>query len=250
MLLKTKTYKSQQSIAEYCRNGEMRVIAGADSNRLPYYRRLVFNVVKDSVASAFPIAKKYVDESIWAKMVETFFANHKCQEAQVWRMPFEFYQYAQQEKYEKNYNIPYLNDLLLFEWLEVELYMMEDLKYPTFKNSTNWKNNLIAVNPEHKLIKLEYPVHKLIPKEAQTKKGDYFLLLFREKDSGKIQFVDLSVLYTFLIENIIQAEKTLEEIINDILYVFGINDHELLQNNINTFLDDLKSRKFILGTLN
>jgi len=102
---------------------------------------------------------------------------------------------------------------------------------------------------EHKIIKLKYPVHLKKPFEAANKKGDYFLLLFREKETGRVQFVNLSVLFIFLIENIVLAEKTVEEIFNDILYIFGINDLEMLRSEVSKFLEDLKIRGFVLGVL-
>lgn len=182
-------------------------------------------------------------------MVYNFFSFHKCQNPQVWRMPEEFSQFCKTENYANKYNLPFLDDLLYFEWLEVELYMMEDIQYPHFTNSKLVLNKKIAINPEHKIIKLEYPVHLEKPVDAANKKGDYFLLIYREKKSGRVQFINLSVLFAFLLENIVLKEKTLEEIFTDILYIFGINDLELLQSEAFKFLEDLKIRGFVLGAL-
>lgn len=247
MLLKTETYDQQIKLAQFCRDGKKVTILGAKSDRLHNYRRLVFNVVKDALENTYPISYKYIKTEIWDTMVYNFFSEHKCVDPQVWRMPLEFCEFCKTENYADKYTLPFLNDLLYFEWLEVELYMMEDIKYPEFTNTTNWLNKKIAVNPEHKIIKLEYPVHLEKPLEAVNKKGDYFLLIYREKDSGRVQFINLSVLFTFLLENIVLAEKTVQEIFNDILYLFGINDLTMLQTEAFKFLNDLKSRGFVLG---
>ena len=249
MLLRTETYNQQSNFAQYCRNGKEIAILGTTPNRLPHYRRLVFNIVKDAMETTFPISYKYIETEIWDEMVFNFFSSHKCTDPQVWRMPEEFYEFCKSENYSSKYKLPFLNDLLYFEWLEVELYMIEDIPYPRFSSSKNWLTEKIAVNPEHKLIKLEYPVHLEKPFDTANKKGDYFLLLYREKETGRVQFVNLSVLFTFLIENIVLAEKTLEEIFNDILYIFGINDLEILRSEVFKFLEDLKTRGFVLGVL-
>jgi hypothetical protein len=249
MLLKTETYQQQSKLAQYCRNGVEVEILGAQTNRLPNYRRLVFNVIKDALETTYPISFKYIDEEIWDEMMYQFFSTHKCIDPQVWRMPEEFYQFCLAENYAEKHDLPFLNDLLHFEWLEVEIYMMEDIKYPEYKSSDNWLDKKLALNPEHKIIKLEYPVHLENPKDAGLKKGDYFLLLYREKESGRVQFINLSILFTFLIENIALGEKTLEEIFNDILYLFGINDLEMLQTKSLKFLKDLHSKGFVLGVL-
>jgi hypothetical protein len=247
MLLKTETYNQQSKLTQYCRDGNEVAILGTKPERLPNYRRLVFNVVKDALETTYPISYKYIETEIWDEMVYNFFSLHKCQDPQVWRMPEEFYLFCKSEKYSEIYQLPFLNDLLNFEWLEVEIYMMEDIPYPDFIDSENWLNKNIAVNPEHRIIKLEYPVHLEKPFEAANKKGDYFLLLYRQKETGRVQFTNLSVLFTFLLENIIPGEKTLEQIFIDIIYIFGINDLALLQAETFKFLKDLKTRGFILG---
>ncbi len=250
MLLRTETYNQQNNLVQYCRSGNEVEIIGTLPERLPHYRRLVFNIVKEAMETTFPIAFEYIETKIWDEMVHTFFGSHKCNDPQVWRMPKEFVEFCKTEGYSKHYNLPFLNDLLFFEWMEVEIYMMEDIEYPEFTDSGNWLKEKIAVNPEHTIIKLEYPVHLEKPFNTINKKGDYFLLLHRQKDSGKVQFTNLSVLFTFLIENIALGQKTLEEIFNDILYIFGINDLGMLQTKAFKFLEDLKHRGFILGTLN
>lgn len=250
MLLKQETYKQQSLLTQYCQTGLSSEQMKLRYERLPNYRRLVFNVVKDALETTYPIAYKYLDREIWDTLVYNFFATHKCQHPQVWRMPKEFFEFCKTENYSTKYNIPYLNDLLYFEWLETEMYVMEDFVYPEYKKSTHWLKEKIAVNPEHKIIKLEYPVHLEKPENTTDKKGSYFLLLFREKESGRIQFVNLSVLFTFLLENIVLQQKTLEEIINDILLIFGINDLGMLQKEADKFLKDLLHRGFVLGVAN
>jgi uncharacterized protein len=249
MLLTTDTYNQQSNLTKYCREGKDVAILGTKPERLPHYRRLIFNVVKDAMETTYPISFKYIETEIWDALVYNFFSQHKCSDPQVWRMPKEFLEFCKSEKYAEKYKLHFLDDLLHFEWLEVELYMMEDIQYPNFKDSENLLPEKIAVNPEHRIIKLEYPVHLEKPFDAINKKGDYFLLLYREKETGRIQFANLSVLFAFLVENIVLAEKTLEEIFSDILYIFGINDFEMLQTETFKFLADLKSRGFVLGVL-
>lgn len=249
MLLKTETYNQQNKFVQYCRTGEEVSILGTIPNRLPHYRRLVFNVIKDTLETTFPIAYKYIETTVWNEITDAFFRLHKCSDPQVWRMPKEFVDFCKTENYGEKYALPFLNNLLQFEWMEVEVYMMEDMKYPEVSKSTIVLNNKIGVNPEHRIIKLEYPVHMEKPFDAANKKSNYFLLLYREKESGRVQFTNLSVLFAFLLENIDLGEKTLEEILNDILYLFGINDLKMLQTEVIKFLEELKNRGYVLGSL-
>ncbi|WP_319480328.1 putative DNA-binding domain-containing protein [uncultured Draconibacterium sp.] len=249
MLLKNDTYNAQSKLANYCRTGTETEITGALAKRLPQYRRLVYNIIKDTLATTYPIACKYIEKNTWEKICHDFFSNHPCSHPQVWRMPKEFLEYCKEKKVDKQYDLPYLNDLLYFEWLEAEMYMMEDKEFPSFRSSDNWFKKRLAINPEYELFKLDYPVHLTTPEEAGNKKGAYFVLLFREKESGRIQFVNLSALYAYLLESIARQEKILEQILADILYVFGINDLVLLQKETLKFLAELHNKGFVLGVL-
>lgn len=247
-LLKKDTYEQQASLASYCRSGEEpNDLIDINKENLYQYRRLVFNIAADIVETAYPITYSFMDRDVWDDLVYTYFNEHKCQTTQVWRMPLEFYEYCLEKNVREKLNIPFLNDLLYFEWLEMEVHTMEDIGYPNVKEKGDWMNDAIALNPEHKLIPLEYPVHTTAPgEELAAKKGNYFLLIYREKESGNVQFVDLSMFYTYILENI-KNGVLLKDILVEANSVFQINDIKLLKERSLEFVNDLKKRNFILG---
>ena len=112
MLLKTETYNQQSNFAQYCRDGKEVALNGIIAERLPHYRRLIFNIVKDAMETTFPIAFKYIESEIWYEMIYNFFSRHKCSDPHVWRMPKEFVDFCKTENYLTKYNLPYLNNLL------------------------------------------------------------------------------------------------------------------------------------------
>ncbi len=247
MLLAPETYKIQQKLAQYCRDGKEIKLPGTTDGRLPHYRRLVFNVIKDSMESAFPVTHRYISRKIWDEMLYLFFERHTCHTPQVWKLPFEFYEFAVSANFAEIYQLSFLNDLLYFEWIEIEVYMMEDRPYPDFKPDGDWLNERILINPEYRLIRLNYPVHLMKPTESEAKAGNYFLLLFREQHSGRVQFINLSVLYTFVVENLANTNKKLNEIIRETASLFEIADKKLPQEKLVHFLINLKDKGFILG---
>lgn len=247
MLLKTETYTIQRHLSDYCKTGDWVDLPGVNQKRLSHYHRLIYNIVDDVLSTALPITYKHVNRVIWDEMVHQFFSSQGGKSPQLWKLPFEFYQYVKEHSLEKKYQLPWLIDLLYFEWLEVELFMMEDIPYPRFKTKGDWLKDALVLNPENKLIKLSYPVYKSSPDKLDNKNGEYFLLMFREKDTGKVQFIALSVLHAYVLEAIQNIGTPLEEIIANIIYLFGINDMELLHNNLLLFLNDLKDKGFIVG---
>jgi len=249
-LLKDETYSQQAKLATYCRDGVTPTgLININEENLYQYRRLVFNIVKDIVETAYPIAYSYLNNDIWEDLVYNYFVEHKCQTTQVWRMPLEFYDYCVEKNIAEKLNIPFLNDLLYFEWLEMEVHTMEDIEYPVITQTGDWTNDKIAINPEYKLIKLTYPVHTTAPGEELTnKKGDYFLLMYREKESGNIQFIDLSMFYTYILENL-KNGAILKDILVEANSLFRINDIKLLKDRSLEFINDLRNRNFIIGFL-
>ena len=247
-MLKKETYLQQSILANYCRDGVEPVgLIDVKQKNLHHYRRLVFNIASDILETAYPITFSYLNEIDWKDLVTSYFKDHKCQTNQVWRMPHEFYEYCKENNIAEKLNVPFLNDLLLFEWLELEVHTMPDEKFPNYLKEGDLFSQQILFNPEYKLVPLSYPVHKIAPgEELIEKKGNYFLLIYREKETGNVQFIDLSMFYTFLIENIANG-LLVKDILVEANSMFGINDIKLLKDSTSVFLIDLQKRNFILG---
>lgn len=248
MKLLNDTHEQQSKLAEYCRDGVVPVIKGVKYENLHHYRRLVFNIASDTLETCYPITHSFLAKEVWEKLVYDYFVEHKCQTAQVWRMPLEFYEYCVEKNIQAQLNLPFLNDLLYFEWLELEVHTMEDVAYPKFTSEGDWFNDKIAVNPEFKLIKLTYPVHTTAPTDLIGKEATYFLFIYREKESGNVQFMDLSMLYTYIVEQISGGEL-LKDVLVEANNLFQLNNISLLKEHAQNFIQDLERRKFILGFL-
>lgn len=246
MKLLPETYHAQQQLAGYCRTGSLPVIAGASADRLPHYRRLVFNIISDTMETAFPLAHSLVPPKKWERMLHDFFAQHACQSYQIWKLPNEFYIYAVEQQWADVYRLPFLNDLLAFEWAEMELYNMEDMPMPVFHTGDDWLNVPLVLNPEYRLLSCTYPVHlSADKKDLIARKGVYFILLHRLSDSGQVQFTDLSPWLAFTIEQL-SAGFTLHEIIA-CAPELGITVTNTLKNDTLEFLRHMQEQQLVLG---
>ena len=247
MSLREETKEIQERLGEYCRTGKEPELPGLTPGRVRHYHRLVQNVVNDTLETAFPITLAALDQEAWEELVSDFFIHGLPQTPQVWKMPYEFYHYHSEQETGKRTGREYLDDLLLFEWMEIEVHTMPDREFPKFKEKGNLFLDRLAFNPEYEIVQLQYPIHTHPVHEAKDLKGDYFALLFRLPESGNVQFLALSPLNTYMFTRLAEAQVPLNEIKGEFARLAGIESGRYLDEALERFFQDLMDRKLILG---
>lgn len=250
MLLNPTTHKIQSDLAIYCRSGNRTDLPGVNERGLRQYHRLVNNIINDSLEAAFPITRKLLQSDEWSNLVQEFFIRHACVSPQVWWMPHEFYRYIVDNNHSIINNYPILPDLLMFEWLEVELFMMEDLQ-PETKQKKQTPRDLLVLNPEHRLVRFNYPVHLKISSQIKPDdQGDYFLLLHREPETGKVIFTDVSVFFARMIEILGQRPSNAKELISITAADFNLDLNEPLEQLVDAFIQSAIKSQLIFYNSN
>ncbi len=244
MYHKTASYKHQSSLANYCRTGEYTPIPGVKDKNIGRYRQLIFNVVNGSLQSAYPLTYNLLDKDEWHDLAHTFFSSHRCQSPLVWEMPKELYEFVVEENYHLLKNYPFLSDLLLFEWKEVEVYMMEDIEPYPFTGEKDHHAGLV-LNPEIQVLSLEYPVHlKNATEITEADKGHYFVSLHREPETGRVLFTNMQLAHVQVIERLAEKPVTFEELLNIFLQYAA---EDIARKALRDFVHASLSSKLILG---
>ena len=248
MPLTKYTQSNQELLAEYCRTGV--IPSGLDGivpTRLPHYRRLVINVVRDALSQAYPLTEKLLGVDRFVDLVAEFFAKHNCQEAQLYKMTGELLVFfTNNPDHTLLIEYPCLMDLLRFEWLEMEMYMMEDAEMPVAKPDGDWLNDCIILNPEHRLLKFDYPVFKVAPQElAAYPASSYFCMAYRQPETLKIIFTEVSAVMAAILELMGHGE-TLSTIYK-ILQSENINLSDTSKHQLLEYLQEQLKTGFVLG---
>ncbi|WP_306350021.1 DUF2063 domain-containing protein [Flavobacterium sp. '19STA2R22 D10 B1'] len=208
-MLRAKTHQYQSDLANFCRSGNYQPIPGVKEDNIVHYRRLVFNNVMDSLTAAYPLTKKLFGKRKWEKSVQRFFESYAIQSPQIWYMPKEYKEYVIQHEKKMGIHYPFLADLLEFEWLEIEVFMMPDVKMKLEEGK-----ELYYINPEMRIVRMDYPVHLKNAKSiTRVDKGDYFMTIHRNPDTGSVQFTNISIPFVDVIENLMEKPLSLNEIL-------------------------------------
>jgi uncharacterized protein len=249
MQLLETTHKHQSSLANYCRTGKLESIPGIKKQNVSQYRRLVYNVVDDTLRSAYPLTYNLLTKKEWDNAVNDFFTNHSCQSPQVWYMPKEFYQYIAESASPLLNKYPFLEELLAFEWMETELFMMEDK--PVIANKTgSVLTHIMVINPEHQLLSFAYPVHnKKAKKIIAADKQQYFVIGHRDT-AGNVLFTDLAPALVRLLEYLNEAPASLKELLLQFQSEFKIALSEADKEMIASFFENAFQQNLIIGFQN
>lgn len=175
-----------------------------DRNRLQAYQELVFHRLNEVISNCLPLSVEHLGEERLERLIIAFM-HHKPKTPFIWQAPNEFRAFLKEEDLVSD--LPFIHDLLWFEWIEVELFMGEYT--PVQEAAFSWENNYhLASNA---VIKdLEY---KVFEGDVLTK-GAYWALGYYDIENGDVLFRELNeVLYLFLEHQESEGtQKALEQI--------------------------------------
>ena len=246
MSVSKHTLQAQTDMVNYCRQAQGSLHHYSRPDAMPHYRKLIRNLHHDVLQSAYPLAHELLGTN-WDTAIDQFLASASTSQAQLWRMPQSFMHWVSQTHKGKVWQLPQLNNLLLFEWTEIELQTMPNKSLPPYKPNGNLQTDKLVITPEYSLLPLEYPVHQLPASEAVARPGKYFVLGFRHSQSGDVEFVALTALHVFVIEKLGQQPYNLNELSTQAALVFAMHNTELVRRSLHTFFATLHELGFVLG---
>ncbi len=249
MPLSFKTQQLMEQMHNFVKGGHNDPIAGVDQQRMKHYRRLIRNVFDDTLRRAYPITVEVLPAKEWDDLVDAFILNDKPQTPFIWKMPFEFYEYVIKEDFAKKLDRPYLDDLLFFEWIEIDLFTMPDRPVPNFRPSGDFLKDRIIINPDHQILQLDYPVHKMPAEQSVKHRGQYFVLAFRTRHSGTVKFVDLTPLLAFIWQELNQHAVSGQALFQKIAQLNPNLSEDYLTLQVMPFFNDMLLQGALLGFL-
>ena len=195
---------------------------------LQVYQHLVLHRFVDLLSNSFPLFYELVEEKEFHFLVYKFM-NFGAKELFIWKTPKEFMQFVKQQKL--CHKQKYLYDVLLFEWVEIEL-MMKDYSLQE-KTTFSWNNHY--KKPKNvKLFKTNYDV---INRDFSTKQKQLSLAYF-DIESCEVSYMPVHIAFYKFVQSI-NATKTLQEHLENFCAKNELNEKdakEFLQNGLERVL--------------
>lgn len=175
--------------------------------RARIYRHNVERLFSRSLHAAYPITMQWLKREEKESLLKAFLKTSPLSTAEQWKMPSLFFHWVDRGK------APFcpapLRDLLLFEWLEIEVQMM-DLTLPLLRETPS--SDLLLLNPTARLVTLDFPVFRETPSLAAQKPGDYFLAAYRDLQTYVVHYMALSSLAACLFDELLSGPMGRKEL--------------------------------------
>lgn len=223
----------------FCRTGKLNPsIEDANLKGLQVYHELTHRNFEMTLKCAYPITYQLLSLEQWNILIDSFLTEENCSSPLLWKMPQYFLNFVQKSSWKERWNLPYLHDLLNFEWLEIELFMMPDIPFRKEKEKKDPLDSFLRLNPESRLVVYSYPVFKKKLFLRNLKKGLYPLLVYRHPETKEVNFISLSPFFATFLECIEKWNLIGRDALEVVATKFGLDPEQAISEG-EKFLKDL-----------
>ncbi|VAW77604.1 FIG005107: hypothetical protein [hydrothermal vent metagenome] len=224
-----------------------------EDRRMAIYRELFYNNLESFVGDTCPIFRSLVEEDYWQKLIRGFFITHRCHSPLFLDICKEFIDYLQQERKADKEDLPFMLELVHYEWVELALHIAEDtIDYHLIDPNGDLLNNVPIISPVAWPLSYTYPVHKISEdfQPAKENTEPTFLVVFRNR-SLDVDFLEITPVTARLLELVMQdvaQEYTGREILETIAQELGHENPEVIISAGMDIMQDLQASGVLLGT--
>ena len=197
-------------------------------NPINTYKELIHYRFKEVIYSAFPRFLELIEEEIINELIVDFIKS-RPQTPFIWRMPDEFRHFLAKSKLAKSF--PFMEDMLWFEWIEIELFMGDYA--PQKDQEFDWAN-VYKLSPSALIKELNYPVYY---DEGHEEGGIYPLLMFYNFQTHDVHFQEITPFLQQLLLGL--RDETVYKSLKEICHTYEIEVDEvkeLLQETLENFV--------------
>jgi len=224
--------------------------AGIEDRRMGIYRELFYNNVEGFLNNSFPVLRKVMDDDAWHALARDFFAQHHCHSPLFLEIPREFLTYLDEERGEREGDLPFMRELAHYEWVELALSIAENEDQPTVNAGGDLLDAIPVLSSLAWPLSYRYPVHTISPEFQPEAPGEQttYLLVYRDAED-QVGFIALNPvsarLFSLLQE---QTEQTGRQLLQQIADEMQHPNTEVVIEGGVTILNEWRQLGIVLGT--
>ena len=187
------------------------------------YQELVYLRFYEVFEKALPRFKAMISEALFEALIYKFL-KIGAKSPTLWQSSGEFAAFVVESC---ELDMPFLEDLLSFEYLELEMYMQE---YPRVQEHTFSLQNHYKLSDKVVLKSVTYPIHhpEFDANPSVFEAGEYQLLIFYDAKSQKVLCQEIT---PFVVEflNSLDGESSLDAVVQKFAFAYEIEIEELVE---------------------
>lgn len=223
---------------------------GVPARRMKVYEELLFNNLESFLLACYPVLRKILGKRRWTALVRGFFAEHRCHSPLFRQIAEEFLHYLCEERPAQPGDLPFIQELAHYEWLELALSIADlEIDHATTDPDGDLLDAQPVINPVLARLVYNFPVHRISPrfKPQQPDFHPNLIAAFRDT-SCSVRFVTLNQASFHLLEILEQTPCTGKEALKKIAFELGhTNPAEVIAGGL-AILEKLREEGAILGT--
>lgn len=236
-----------EQFSHFCRTGKSHP-SFIHSEKVGLYFNRMKNRVHRCLQHAFPLTHHILQKKQWNLLVKDFLSKEEFPSPFLWKMPETFVSYIQKNKWGDQFHIPYLEDLVHFEWVEIEMFMMPDAPRKTFSRKGDILEDLVYLNPESRLLSYSYPVFEKKKLPRPMDKGLYCVFAFRHPENKQIHFITLSPFFQTALDLLQKKPLTGRQALCLAAKAFKVDETQAVSSG-EKFLNELHKQQALYGFL-
>mgnify|MGYP000346735104 CR=1 FL=1 len=244
--------RRQYEFAAHIRDPDNRPApSDVEERRMAIYRDLFYNNVEGFIANTFPVLRSLLDDTAWHAMVRDYFSGHRAQTPYFLEIPREFLAWLERERTPRDDDLPFLQELAHYEWVELALQLDErELDDERADPNGDLMAGIPVLSPLAWPLSYRFPVHEISPDNQPDAPGDEptYLVVYRNRND-QVKFLEINPVTARLIGLLHDnSNYTGNDAIAVIAEQMSNIDQAVIQQGGKAALEELHSLGIILGT--
>lgn len=183
------------------------------------YEELVHHRFVEVITKAFPLLTQHVPQEQLEEAI-TLFVKNAPKTPYIWQVPFFFWKFIHQKAL---LDLPFVDDLLWYEWSEIELMM--DVFEPLHVSLFSWKSTW-EKHPSVRVRKLEYRVFE----SNFDEHGEWYLIAWYDAQAQCACYKEINEALFFFLESL--ERSSWEESVQSLMEATQ-SDRQSIENYLN-----------------